>query len=309
MYQLKGKSAFPKGDGKGDGKGKGKGKGEGEGEGRKGKGKGERKKLENFCTAGFDGLITEEMKPLIAKVHNHTERVTVTPSMVPAQEITFIGVAHVYSLAGMFPTHEYTKQEMYHFERAMTHKSIYDKRSYELMEFMGDSFYHNVISEYLFERYQMCNEKFMSVFRARLISGNVMYALGYRLRLWRWLQVAEKYECQGIRSNRRIVEDIMESFIAAVKLVEGFDFTTRFLRCLIEKYIDFTAMLEDKDNMREQIVLHRPNQRFETNIEQLSNGTTRFVTSLYEGEKLLATGPACATKKQAEKAVARMAPK
>ncbi len=129
------------------------------------------------------------------------------------------------------------------------------KKSYERLEFLGDSVLHNIFADYIFNRYENEAEGFMTKLRTRFENGNTLSILGRTINLDQYVLVSRYVEKNGGRTvNINIVEDAFEAFIGALYLNSGFNICKDFIFQLIEKEIDIVNYLHVEINFKEKLL-------------------------------------------------------
>jgi ribonuclease-3 len=95
---------------------------------------------------------------------------------------------------------------------------LFDK-SNETLEYLGDSIIGNIVANYLYERFPDKNEGFMTKMRTKLVCGNQLAIFSKSLGLNELYLISNHVEdrCNG-RENKRIMEDVFESFIGSMYL-------------------------------------------------------------------------------------------
>lgn len=128
------------------------------------------------------------------------------------------------------------------YEVAFTHASyatIHDlDYNYERLEFLGDSVLSLIVSEYLFKKYPHYEEGELTKKRSNYVCQNALIYYSQKLKLKEYLRVA--VEESNLTKNEviSITADLFESFLGAMFLDQGMNFTKQFVSDLIFKYID-----------------------------------------------------------------------
>lgn len=141
---------------------------------------------------------------------------------------------------------KYVKMDLFH--EAFIHKSYADKHninSYDQLEFLGDSVYHFVLTEYLLDRYSEEDDGFITKLRIGLEKGESMAELTKILGINRFIQLYDT------KMNNHILEDVFEAFIGAFYLNFGLDVTRILIRSLIERHKDFSKLIECDENYKD----------------------------------------------------------
>ena len=129
------------------------------------------------------------------------------------------------------------------------------KESYERLEFLGDAVLHNILAEYLFNRYDKEDEGFMTKLRTKIENGDTLSILSKKIGLAEYVVISRYVEKNGGRdTNKSITEDIFEAFMGALYLEGGFDVCKKFIVTLIEKEIDLALLLHQETNFKEKLL-------------------------------------------------------
>jgi ribonuclease-3 len=139
------------------------------------------------------------------------------------------------------------------YQRAFTHKSALKRytldKTYETMEFMGDSVLGFVITKMLFDKYESRQEGFLTKARTKLVRGTTLSEISRRLGLDKWVYVDQKAERNGWASNAKIGEDVFEALIGAIYLDLGLVHAKRFILGIFEGIdIDLETDTNAKDH-------------------------------------------------------------
>lgn len=127
--------------------------------------------------------------------------------------------------------------------------------SNERLEFLGDSVLKLVIAQYLFQRYPNENEGFMTKLRTKLENGDTLSILGKIIGLDKYVLISRYIEKNNGRVNNfQIIEDAFEAFIGALLLDGSFDICNTFIRNLIESKIDFSNLLKEETNYKDELL-------------------------------------------------------
>jgi ribonuclease-3 len=176
-------------------------------------------------------------------------------------------------------------------------------KSYERMEFLGDSQLGAVVASYLFERFPDENEGFMTKMKTKLVNGVRLADFSKFLGLGEWAIISDHFEknCQG-RTTKNLLEDIFEALLGAIYLdnsdinddysnyENGFKLVYKFLVVLIETTIDFTDLILNENNHKELILkyLHH-NYGYHPKYEQIDciivdEHTNKYIVNIVDKE-------------------------
>lgn len=183
--------------------------------------------------------------------------------------------------------------------------------SYEKMEFLGDSFLGVIISEYIYKRYVEIydqDEGFLTTMKNRLVNGETLSKLAELLNFNKYLIISKHIEdnCNG-RHNSSILEDTFEAFLCAIYLdTNDISLLKKIVINIYEKYIDFTDIIINNTNYKDQILRYFHNNfqihaKYKTIEHQ--NG---FISYLYKNDEIISEGIS-ETKKKAEQLASKNA--
>ena len=124
---------------------------------------------------------------------------------------------------------------------ALTHTScaneIYQDplRSYERLEFLGDSIVGFVTAEYLYRTFPKKLEGDLTRIRAELVCEQSLHRVALELHLGDYLRLGKGEEHNGGRERASILSDAVEAVIAAMYLDAGMETAAGFIhRCLLD---------------------------------------------------------------------------
>lgn len=176
------------------------------------------------------------------------------------------------------------------------------EKSYETMEFLGDSILGSVVSSYIYNRFYEIhnqNEGFLTKLKIRIVCGETLSKLSSDLKLQEHLVISryQEEQCSG-RRNLNMLEDVFESLIGAIYLDHGYQVTSDFIIRVIERYIDFTDILLIDNNYKDQISRYFQ-QVFHVypKYENVKNEDDKFICRLYNGDQLIIEGEGKSKKK------------
>lgn len=139
------------------------------------------------------------------------------------------------------------------------------KRSNETLEWLGDAFLQSIVSMYLMGRYRKQNEGFLTKIRSKLVKTETLSKICKYLKLQEFLIISKHVEIiSNGRNNAKLLEDLFESFIGAFitdfsKKVDdayAYKLCKVFIINLYEKCIDFTDVIKNDDNYKDQLMRH-----------------------------------------------------
>jgi dsRNA-specific ribonuclease len=139
------------------------------------------------------------------------------------------------------------KIQLEKFEQALVHKSMSDE-NYERLEFLGDSVFHLILSEYLYKRSED-SEGVLTKQRIAIERGSSMVALSNDLGLVNFLVISKREPI-----TESILEDIYEAFVGAFYLNFGITASREFIIRSVEKTKDFVDMVVYESNHKDTLL-------------------------------------------------------
>lgn len=181
---------------------------------------------------------------------------------------------------------------------------------YETIEFLGDAILGSVVSAYIYRRFHLIygeNEGFLTKLKIRLVCGENLYDVSKKMGFSKHLVISKHIDdnCSG-RNNKNILEDVLESFIGALYMDKGYDFTEDFIIKVIEEYCDFTEIILKDTNYKDQI-----SRYFQQTFSVYPKYKTEkyeniFKSTIYNGENIVCVGSG-ESKKRSEQDVSKKA--
>lgn len=161
------------------------------------------------------------------------------------------------------------------------------EHSYERLEYLGDSIIHAVLADYIFTRFPMQQEGFMTKLRTKLENSETLARLSQIIGLDNYLLISRYYEENNSRNeNIHLLEDIFEAFIGAT-YIDGND-GRNFNVCrslfigLIERNIDITEILRNETNYKDMLLQYAHSQKMPDPVYGTTNVSTSQQHSKYD---------------------------
>lgn len=129
------------------------------------------------------------------------------------------------------------------------------EKSYERLEFLGDSILRHSIGKYLYLRYPDADEGFLSNNRSKLENKNSLSKISKELELHKYAVISRYIEnANGRCVHISLTEDIFEAFIGALNLETTDDKTCEFIWKVIDTVVDMTETIRTDVNYKKQIM-------------------------------------------------------
>lgn len=129
------------------------------------------------------------------------------------------------------------------------------KKSYERLEFLGDSVIRLILSEYIYNRYFNQTEGFMTKLRTNIENGKILGSLAHKLNLNEFLIISKIEEINNGRNGKiDTLGDIFESFFGALYKDKNINECANLFIKIIEHEIDFATILFVDTNYKDQLL-------------------------------------------------------
>ncbi len=220
----------------------------------------------------------------------------------------------------MRPLEEYEKLIGYEFrdksllETALTHSSYANEnkcKSYERLEFLGDSVLGFVTAEYLFSHFPNLPEGQLTKNRAALVCERSLCGFSKSLQVGSFLRLSHGEMNSGGRERASILADVFESTTAAIYRDSGsLEEAKRFILRFIGPAAKSQALKPFKDykTTLQEIVQQNPEERLQyvTTGESGPDHDKHFTVEVHLNSNVIGKGGG-RSKKEAEQQAAREA--
>ncbi|BDV02239.1 MAG: ribonuclease 3 [Candidatus Hepatoplasma vulgare] len=144
------------------------------------------------------------------------------------------------------------------YEEAFSHMSYIneikkpEKKSYERLEFLGDSILSQIVAIYVFNNFSDLDQGELTLLRSYVVKKEFLSKVGKEINLQDYINIGN-----GERNNiitDSVIEDVFESLIAAIYLDSGYEETYKFLNknILVKiKNIDIDDLKDYKTKLQE----------------------------------------------------------
>lgn len=190
------------------------------------------------------------------------------------------------------------------YQQAFRHKSSNKIKegvtdSNERLEYLGDAVLGTVVAEYLFKKYPLKDEGFLTKVRSRIVSRENLASVSKKMGLERLIE-----KSQTRFGNKSMGGDAFEALIGAIYLDIGFNKTKKFIVDRILRTLVDIETLEEKDTdyKSQMIEWSQRNKRkieFKLVLEEGRSHDKTYHIEIWNDESCLGKGKA-ASKKKAE---------
>jgi ribonuclease-3 len=129
---------------------------------------------------------------------------------------------------------------------------------YDRLEVLGDKVIDNVVTTYLYDRFEKGNSGFITKLRSRLVRGETLAKMSKCLGLDRYILISKDLDEKHGRNTKNYLEDIFEAFIGAMYVdsnkIKGGEKCYNLITALIENHIDIVEILAYEINYKELLL-------------------------------------------------------
>ncbi len=185
----------------------------------------------------------------------------------------------------------YRPKNLENYRRAFVHKSLSKHIKYNLeqglpvcsylveenqpasnerLEFLGDSILDSIVTEYLYIKFPKHDEGFLTRLKIKIVKGTHCVKFSKIIGLGKYILAGSIVKKDNLGNyNDRLLEDVFEAFVAAIKLDLGFKFSTDFIVKLIENNVDFDSLLYD-DNYKDILMRYTQSKKIDLPVYKLT---------------------------------------
>lgn len=193
-------------------------------------------------------------------------------------------------------------QHIAYYQLAFAHRSQSETvmENNERLEYLGDAILGAIVAEYLFKKYPMQPEGFMTEMRSRMVRRESLNTVAMQMGLHKLVQFNQ---ADRSLSRSHIFGNALEALVGAVYLDQGYARTRRFvLQQVIKAYMDIDQIEVTDNNHKNKLLswaqkgAHKVS--FETLNEKLVGPRKIFTVAVVMNGDQIATGTGY-TKKEA----------
>jgi len=207
----------------------------------------------------------------------------------------------LYDILGFIP------KKMFLYELAFLHKSYQQTNSKykftnERLEYLGDAVLGLVVGEYLFKKYPLKDEGFLTKMRSKIVKRKTLNEVSQKMGLDK---ILSEYAVGKV--SRSMAGNALEALIGAIYLDIGYKKTQRFIiKIILRSQIDIKALENHDDNYKSQLLewaqKNGKSIEYTINEKEKVNGRDFFKISLMLDNKKLCESQAYNKKSAEQKA-------
>ena len=202
---------------------------------------------------------------------------------------------------------------IHYYKKAFTHSSFShesqnDDKSYERLEFLGDSILGKIVAEHLFLKYPNYDQGDMTLVKHHLVNKNFLAVVGKKLGFEKVMFLGEGEDRNSLSVS--IFEDVFESLVAAIYLDSGSKAANDFVHkhiCSKSAKVSVVDIKDPKTRLQELLQsVKRKSVTYKIVKEEKIDNVNYFnAIVMFDGNKLGAGRGL--SKKEAEKEAAKNA--
>lgn len=204
-------------------------------------------------------------------------------------------------ILGFYPNQTTFYYQAFLHKSAIKNNELKSFESNERLEFLGDSILGSIISHYLFAKFPLKDEGYLTQLRSRLVSRHNLNNLGVKIGL------NELIQSNLDRESKTVYGDALEALIGAIYLDKGYAFAQQFVeQKLLQTHIDIEEVITTETDFKSRAIewCQKEKLNFDFFISEKEDKNEKLYTAeLIINDMVKGTGIAY-TKKKAEQLAA-----
>lgn len=146
------------------------------------------------------------------------------------------------------------------YQLAFRHKSVSPylksglKNSNERLEFLGDAVLGAIVAEFLFRKYPLKGEGFLTEMRSKMVNRSYLNQLAHKMDLNTYLHYDTKIINNSLK-REALLGDLFEALLGAIYLDKGYLFTRKYiLKQIISRHIDVDLLERTETNFKSRLI-------------------------------------------------------
>lgn len=198
------------------------------------------------------------------------------------------------------------------YNLAFSHSSYVNekhlKASYERLEFLGDAVLDLVMSDYLYNNFDI-QEGDMTKIRANYVCENACFTYASSLNFSNYIKVGHGEELEGGRFKKVILADIFESLMGSIYLDLGYEEVKRVILDIIVPYITdkSTIFFSDYKSALQELVQTDKRSVYYVLVKESGPSHQKMFTMAVKIDDIIYGEGTAGSKKEAEQEAAKNA--
>lgn len=192
------------------------------------------------------------------------------------------------------------------YKLATQHRSIAKqneigfRESNERLEYLGDAILGSIVAEYLFKKYPLKDEGFLTEIRSRIVNRDALNLVAKNMGISDIVVYTNNRKSH--QAYKSIYGDTLEALIGAIYLDKGYQSTRKFIvKKLLRQQYDLEKIIQTNPNYKSKIIewAHQQNKdiKFEITEGKGSSHNKEFLAELQVEGKPVAQGNGFSKKK------------
>ena len=174
------------------------------------------------------------------------------------------------------------------------------RESNERLEYLGDAILGSVIAEYLFKKYPLKDEGFLTEIRSRIVNRDALNLVAKKMGITDIVEYTNNRKSR--QAYKSIYGDTLEALIGAIYLDKGYQATRKFIVTkLLRQQYDLEQIIQTNPNYKSKIIewAHQQNKDVKFQLTEIkgSSHNREFMAELQVEGKPIAQGNGFSKKK------------
>jgi ribonuclease-3 len=169
-------------------------------------------------------------------------------------------MAYIKKMTGGRPSNPHVYRLAFRHSSLVVNPKFSAGECNERLEYLGDGVLNAIVAGYLFQKYPLRDEGFLTEMRSKIVSRDSLNEIGRKLGIDYWIEYNHK--SGGFRRN--MSGNALEAFIGAMYLDMGWKRTQKFVVKRIVADLDVDTLEEQNFNFKSQVLelvqkqIHQP---------------------------------------------------
>lgn len=200
-------------------------------------------------------------------------------------------MAYVRKMTGAYPCQPDVYRLAFRHSSLVANPRFSAGECNERLEYLGDGVLNAIVASYLFQKYPLKDEGFLTEMRSKIVSRNSLNEIGSKLGIDYWIEY--NHRSGGFRRN--MSGNALEAFIGAMYLDMGWKRTQKFIVKRIVADLDVDTLEDQNFNFKSQVLelvqkqIHKP-VNYEVVRERDERGVGYFTIACVIGDEAYGYG-------------------
>ena len=174
------------------------------------------------------------------------------------------------------------------------------RESNERLEYLGDAILGSVVAEYLFKKYPLKDEGFLTEIRSRIVNRDALNLVAKKMGITDIVEYTNNRKSR--QAYKSIYGDTLEALIGAIYLDKGYQATQKFIVTkLLRQQYDLEQIIQTNPNYKSKIIewAHQQNKDVKFQLTEIKgfSHNREFMAELQVEGKPIAQGNGFSKKK------------